>query len=94
MLFEWDEAKRKRNLAKHGVDFVLVADMDWENAIRIKDERRLYGEDRYSATGYIGDRLYVCVYTERGLNRRIISLRKANQREKLLYDDEAETFDE
>ena len=93
-MFEWDEVKRKRNLAKHGVDFSLIDDMDWENAIRIKDERRLYGEDRYSATGYISNRLYVCVYTERGLNRRIISLRKANPREIAFYDNEAETFDE
>lgn len=93
MLFEWDEAKRKHNLAKHGVDFALAADMDWGNALRYVDARRDYGESRYIAFSYIGDRLYACVYTDRGEKRRIIGLRKANQREMELYEEETKASD-
>lgn len=37
------------------------------------------------AMGYIGQRLYVVVYVDRADSRRIISLRKANQREEKRY---------
>jgi len=60
-MFAWDETKRKDNLAKHSGDFAAVADMDWANALRLRDEREHYGESRYLALGYIGDRLYGCV---------------------------------
>ena len=91
-MFEWDEATRKRNLAKHGVDFASIDDMDWANALRITDDRRIYGETRYVALGRIEERLHVCVYTERAGRMRIISLRKANRREEKLYEEKA--FDE
>ncbi len=32
MEFEWDEAKRERNLAKHGVDFASFSSFDWDEA--------------------------------------------------------------
>ena len=35
--------------------------------------------------GYIGDRLFNVVFVKRGEERRIISLRKANQREVKRY---------
>jgi uncharacterized DUF497 family protein len=47
----------------------------------IDDTRRDYGERRMIAFGMIGDRLRVCVYTQRGEVYRIISLRKANRKE-------------
>jgi uncharacterized DUF497 family protein len=40
-----------------------------------------YGERREVAFGLINDRLFVCVYTDRQAERRVISLRKANRRE-------------
>jgi len=89
--YEWDDAKRFSNLAKHGVDFEAVWDLDWESAIRWEDVRKNYSKIRYAALGHIGDRLFFCVYTPRGGGRRIISLRKANRGEEELY--EAETID-
>jgi uncharacterized DUF497 family protein len=91
-MFEWDDAKRKRNLAKHGVDFAEIEDFNWADAVRFVDERQDYGEVRFVALGYLNDRLYVCVYTQRGHHYRIISLRKANRREEDIYEDE--TLDE
>ena len=49
------------------------------------DQRRDYGEVRISGLGYIGDRLFYVVFAARGEERRIISLRKANQREVKRY---------
>ena len=46
---------------------------------------RDYGEDRIAGLGYIGDRLFYVVFVARGEERRIISLRKANQREVKRY---------
>ncbi len=43
--------------------------------------RHDYGENRQIGYAYIGLRLYCVVYTDRDESRRIISLRKANNRE-------------
>jgi uncharacterized DUF497 family protein len=37
------------------------------------------------AFGLIGARMFVCIFTDRGVERRIISLRKANPREVQKY---------
>jgi hypothetical protein len=48
-MYDWDETKRAKNLANHGVDFALIEAFDWEQAIIEKDERRDYPEERYRA---------------------------------------------
>lgn len=88
-MFEWDEKKRKTNLKKHGVDFYAVANFNWDDCIRIIDNRKNYGEERWVATGEIGDDIYICVYVMRGNDIRIISLRKANQKEVYFYETQA-----
>ena len=80
---EWDEAKRRSNQAKHRLDFTAIEAFDWDTASTKPDNR--YGEPRFVATGYIGSRLHIVVYTERGDRMRIISLRKANKREERDY---------
>jgi len=47
----------------------------------LKEESPQAGELRYRAYGFVGVRLYSVVYTGRGENIRIISIRKANDRE-------------
>jgi len=86
MRLEWDEAKRAANLAKHGIDFSLAEQFDIENAKIGPDERRSYGEPRYIALGLIGTRVPVLIFTWRGEVVRVISLRKANQREIATYE--------
>ena len=87
MKYEWDENKRVANLAKHGVDFIDAEDFDWSSAIETIDDRSNYIEDRWIALGFIGSRLHVLIYTMRGENIRLISLRKANKREKDYYEE-------
>ncbi len=85
MEITFDPAKDAANLAKHGLSLKLASDLDWETAAIKRDDRRDYGEVRYVAVGYIGDRLYFTAYVERDGGYRIISLRKASNREKSVY---------
>ncbi|MBP0618067.1 BrnT family toxin [Jiella mangrovi] len=84
--FDWDETKRAANVAKHGVDFTLARQIDLDAADIEVDDRRDYGEVRLMARAEIEDRLYVMIFTYRGDVVRVISLRKANDREVLRYE--------
>lgn len=85
MPFEWDEAKRETNLAKHQVDFLDIFGIFDGEIIEIVDTRRNYRETPIQSLGEIDGRVYVVVFTWRGDNRRIISARKANGRETRTY---------
>jgi uncharacterized DUF497 family protein len=87
MKYEWDENNRVANLAKQGVDFIDAENFDWSSAIETIDDRFNYIEDRWIALGFIGSRLHVIIYTMQGENVRLISLRKANKREKDYYEE-------
>jgi uncharacterized protein len=84
----FDAAKDARNMEKHGVSLTNAARIDWDVALTWQDTRRDYGETRMIALAPIGERLYCVVYVDRGNDRRIISLRKANQREFDFYEQE------
>ncbi|MBM1309422.1 BrnT family toxin [Sulfitobacter mediterraneus] len=86
MDIEWDEQKRERTLAERGVDFADVEHLEWPLALTREDSRNNYGERRFVTLGPIRGRLCVLVWCERNGAMRIISLRKANQRERRAYD--------
>lgn len=50
-----------------------------------QDDRWNYGEDRYITVGFLDDAMVVLVWTPRSDAYRIISMRKANERERALY---------
>lgn len=83
-----DAAKDAINKEKHGVSLTEAAFIDWDDALIWQDMRRNYGETRMIALAPIGERLYCVVYVDRENDRRIISLRKANQREFDFYEQE------
>ncbi|GAB3446380.1 BrnT family toxin [Massilia solisilvae] len=85
MQITYDPTKDDANITKHGVSLALAAQFEWESAVVWPDVRRQYGEARMAAIGYIGLRLYFVVYVDRVGGRRIVSLRKANQREVKRY---------
>jgi len=90
MRYTFDPAKEVANRAKHGVSLAL-AEILFAGPHRIvADDRFDYGEVRAVAFGLINDRLFVCVYAAREAERRVISLRKANQREVKRYDESLE----
>ncbi len=77
----YDPAKNAANIERRDLSFDLIADLDWSTAVIVEDMRRDYGEPRFRAFGYIGDRLYAAVFTPRRDALHVISLRKANSRE-------------
>lgn len=84
----FDAAKDAINIEKHGVSLTNATRIDWDMALTWQDTRRDYGETRMIALAPIDERLYCVVYVDRGNDQRIISLRKANQREFDLYEQE------
>lgn len=76
MDYDWDEAKRRVNREKHGLDFVDVVRFDWGNAVIRIDHRRDYGEVRLNAVGVLDGQRVSITFTMRGRTRRIISLRR------------------
>lgn len=87
MEFEWDEAKRAINLAKHGLDFADVQRFDWNAANIGRDLRFDYGENRYTAYGRLDGDLVVVIFTLRARAVRIVSVRHANRKERVRYGD-------
>ena len=86
MEFEWDEAKRRSNLEKHGVDFVDAAQVLADAPLMLEDTRYEYGEMRCLALGELHGLLFVVAFTLRDGAFRIISARRANARERRHYE--------
>ncbi|MDP3848504.1 MAG: BrnT family toxin [Pseudomonas sp.] len=81
----YDPGKNENNIQGRGLPFDLMVDFDWSSALIHEDTRKDYGERRYQALGYIGERLFVVVFTPRAGKVHVISLRKANSREVKRY---------
>lgn len=87
MIFEWDENNSNVCFDHRGFDFAYAAQVFFDpNRVVRKDTRFIYGEDRYQLMGLVEQRLFVVVYTPRGNSIRIISARKASQREVQYYE--------
>jgi uncharacterized protein len=85
LTIEFDRDKNIANVAKHGVEMAAAAEFDFETAQMWTDTRKSYGELRTIALGFIGRRLHVLVFTMRARKLRVISLRKANRKERDAY---------
>lgn len=81
MRIEYDPVKRQKTLVSRGLDMALVAGVFVGPNITLEDDRQDYGERRFITVGWYGRRLVFIAWTNRGDARRIISLRKANDRE-------------
>ena len=88
-MYVWDEAKRKSNLKKHGLDF-RDAYLVYENPDKCtydasrEDEYRLMD----AALALIKGRLLTLVYTETGNEVRVISFRNASREERKRYEED------
>ncbi|WP_370677413.1 BrnT family toxin [Pleomorphomonas sp. PLEO] len=85
MSIEFDPTKRVTNLAKHHIDLTEAERVFEGDTLTIEDDRFNYGEQRFITIGRLDGRMVVMVWTPRGAARRIISLRKANDREQAAY---------
>jgi uncharacterized DUF497 family protein len=85
MRFVWDEAKRKSNLAKHGLDFA-DAHRVFDGAVALQPDRRFdYGEERMLAAGMLDGFVVIVVHMESDDTIRIISMRKGTKNEANFY---------
>ena len=85
MKIEFDPFKRQSILEGRGLDLADAAAVFEGDTITIQDDRKAYGEHRFITIGFLKGRMIVMVWTPRGDVRRIISLRKANDRKHSLY---------
>lgn len=87
MNFEWDGTKAANNQIKHGISFDLAARVFFDPyRIEAHDQKEGYGEDRWATIGIVDPAFLYVVYTVRdGDTIRIISARKANEKERQQY---------
>ena len=85
MLIEFDVDKRNKTLQERGLDFNRADEIFVGRHFTAEDLREEYNEIRYITVGKLDDRMVVLVWTPRGESRRIISMRKANEREHARY---------
>ena len=85
MLAEWNQNKNLLNFEKHGLNFEDAELVFSGKTVTFLDDRYEYGEERFVTLGELIGRIVVIVHTQRGYAVRIISMRKANEREKKIY---------
>lgn len=89
-MFEWDDGKNARNVAKHGIGFERARRIFDGPVLTVEDTRRDYGERRFLSIGKLDSETYLCLcHTPRSGVTRIISARPAKRAERARYDQEA-----
>jgi uncharacterized DUF497 family protein len=83
--YEWDEAKNREIIARHGIDFADARRIFARPMLVRLDDREDYGEERWIALGDLDGVIVVMVFTYRGDRARVISIRKATRREREIY---------
>ena len=88
-MYVWDEAKRRSNLKKHGLDF-RDADLVYENPDKCTYEASREHEYRLMdvALAVIKGKLLTLVYTENADEVRVISFRNASREERKRYEED------
>ena len=82
----WDEAKRRENIKKHGLDLAALETVFDQPMISVEDDRQSYGELRVQSLGMWQGRVVFLVWTPRGdETAHIISCRYADRKETDAY---------
>ena len=85
MEFTWSETKRASNIVAHGLDFVDAHVVFEGMTYTFEDDRLSYSEQRFVTLGLLAGIPVSVVHTENDHEIRIISFRKATQRESQIY---------
>lgn len=83
--FEWDQTKSDWNRVDRDLPFDLAVLLFNGPTLERRDTRQDYRELRVQAIGAVNGTILQCVFTDRGEVRRIISLGRANKRERDVY---------
>jgi hypothetical protein len=84
MRFEFDAAKSKANLAKHGIDFETAQDL-WRDVEGLVAPSRYPKAPRKLLIAQREGKLWTAIFTERGDVARIISVRRSRENERSVY---------
>ena len=82
---EFDSVKRNATLKARDLDMARADEVFAGATLTVEDDREDYGEDRFITIGFLDKRMVVLVWTPRKGVYRIISMRKANEREQVIY---------
>jgi hypothetical protein len=85
MKIAFDPVKRAVTLAERGLDFEDATEVFMGDTLDFPDDRWDYGESRIVTVGHLRGRMLIVIWTPRGSARHIISMRKANAREKARF---------
>jgi uncharacterized protein len=81
----FDPAKREATLRERGLDFLDAAEVFAGPEVTFEDMRYDYSEPQFATYGLLNGRLVAVIWTETETGRRIISMRKANEREQIRF---------
>jgi uncharacterized DUF497 family protein len=84
----FDPAKRQAALDYRGLNFEDAELVFAGRTITVQDTRREYGEPRFQTVGFLADRMVMVIWTPRGEARHVMSMRKCNDREKAIYQEQ------
>jgi uncharacterized DUF497 family protein len=85
MKITFDPVKRAVTLGERGLDLEDAAELFCGDTLDFPDDRRDYGELRMLTVGHLRGRMVIVVWTPRSNARHVISMRKANAREKARF---------
>ncbi|RKE53690.1 MULTISPECIES: BrnT family toxin [unclassified Sphingomonas] len=86
MEISFDPVKRAWTLAERGLDFADAGKVFAGTVFEFEDERVAYPERRYSTIGMLEDRMVVVIWVDAEDGRRVVSMRKANARERTRFE--------
>jgi uncharacterized protein len=86
MKIVFDPDKRGKTLSERGIDFTRADEIFAGHHFTLEDTRQDYKETRFITVGKIDSRMVIMVWTLRNDEIRVISMRKANEREKEKYE--------
>ena len=85
---EFDPSKREEVLRTRGLGMARTEEVFAGATKTVEDRRKYYGETRYITVGFLDERMVIVVWTDRHGVHRVISMRKANEREQARYGPE------
>ena len=92
-MYEWNETKNNSNLEKHGLDFNLAIEVFSDPNGITQLNRNIDSEERSQIIGKLQNEIIIVfvVFTQRKQKIRIISARKANKKERQIYENQTTT---
>jgi uncharacterized DUF497 family protein len=85
-----DPSKRTKTLEDRGLDFMDAAHIFAGQHFTAEDNRKDYGEIRQITVGFLHGLMMVVGWVQRGDDRHVFTMRKANEREIYKYREQFE----